>query len=126
MKEKKAVADVEIWYSSGNTRALDFIKEFDKYAHKLKGFVNITPRFVTWACPACNPLFVKDECLSNGKYCAPNHIKDDFNRYDGKNIILEDLRQTCLHRELLKINKEPKWWDYIKEVHSECFGFISE
>ena len=21
---------------------------------------------------------------------------------------------------------EPKWWDYIKEVHSECFGFISE
>ena len=21
---------------------------------------------------------------------------------------------------------EPKWWDYIKEVHMECFGFISE
>jgi hypothetical protein len=21
---------------------------------------------------------------------------------------------------------EPLWWDYIKEVHSECFGFISK
>lgn len=88
--------------------------------------MNITPRFVTWGCPACNPQFVKEECLSNGKYCAPNHIKDDFNRYDGKNIILEDLRQTCLHREMVKQESEPKWWDYMKEVHSECFGFISE
>ena len=23
-------------------------------------------------------------------------------------------------------NHEPKWWDYVKEVHSQCFGFISE
>ena len=21
---------------------------------------------------------------------------------------------------------EPKWWDYVKQVHSECFGFISK
>ena len=26
-------SDVELWYSSGNVLALDFIKEFDKYRH---------------------------------------------------------------------------------------------
>lgn len=41
VKEKGKWADVEIWYSSNNPRALDFIKEFDKYAHKLAGFVKI-------------------------------------------------------------------------------------
>jgi len=39
---------------------------------------------------------------------------------------LEDLRESCLHSVLEKKGDEPKWWDYIKEVHSECFGFISE
>jgi len=33
IKETKANAEIEIWYSSSSQRALDFIKEFDKYAH---------------------------------------------------------------------------------------------
>ena len=41
VKEKGAWADIEFWYSSNNQRALDFIKEFDKYAHKLAGYVKI-------------------------------------------------------------------------------------
>ena len=126
VKEKNNLAEVEIWYSSNNQRALDFIKEFDRYAHKLKGHVKIQPHFVTWGCPNCSPDFKNEECFSNGKYCAPNHVKDDFNRIAGKDIISEDLRQSCLHSILSEHNHEPRWWDYIKEVHSECFGFISE
>ena len=85
-------AKVEIWYSSNNQRSLDFIKEFDKYAHDLQDVVDITPHFVTWACPSCTDQFKKEECFSNGAYCAPNHVKDDFNRVNGRDIILEDLR----------------------------------
>ena len=33
VKAKNKAADVEIWYSSNNQRSLDFVKEFDKYAH---------------------------------------------------------------------------------------------
>ena len=93
VKEKHDVADVEIWYSSYNQRSLDFIKEFDRFAHKLKGYVNITPRFVTWACPMCSYEFKEEECFSWGKYCAPNHVKDDFNRVTGREILMEDLNQ---------------------------------
>jgi len=80
VKEKSDFADIEIWYSSNNVLALDFIKEFDRFAHALKDNVRVVPRFVTWGCPACTPEFKKEECFSNGLYCAPNHIKDDFNR----------------------------------------------
>ena len=76
VKEKSRKAEIEIWYSSNNQRSLDFIKEFDRYAHKLKGYVDITPRFVSWGCPACTTDFKREECFSDGKYCAPNHIKD--------------------------------------------------
>jgi len=33
VKEKSNTADVEIWYSSNNQRSMDFVKEFDRYAH---------------------------------------------------------------------------------------------
>jgi hypothetical protein len=33
VKEKSTTADVEIWYSSNNQRSMDFVKEFDRYAH---------------------------------------------------------------------------------------------
>lgn len=46
-------SEVELWYSSNNVLALDFIKEFDKYNHELSSYVQFTPRFVTWGCPAC-------------------------------------------------------------------------
>ena len=126
VKEKSSKVDVELWYSSNNQLALDFIKEFDRYAHKLGEYINITPRFVTWGCPVCTEDFRRDECFGKGEYCAPNHVKDDFNRVKGRDIIMEDLRQSCLHTNLLKQGKEARWWDCIKEVHSECFGFISE
>ena len=67
--------NVEFWYSSNNKLALDFLKEFDKYAHQLEGYMDFTPRFVTWACPNCESTFIGEECLSEGKYCAPNHVR---------------------------------------------------
>ena len=126
VREKSNHVEMEFWYTSNNQRALDFIKEFDKYAHKLKGYVTIKPRFVTWNCEVCTDEYKKEECFSDGKYCAPNHIKDDFNRIEGRKIMMEDLRQSCLHDILSAKNHEPKWWSYIHEVHAECFGFISE
>jgi len=110
-------SDVEFWYSSNNILALDFIKEFDKYRHQLGDWLNFRPRFVTWACPACTAEFKQDECFGNGKYCAPNTNRALDSFVKGKNIILEDLRQACLHESLVYAGDEPLWWDYMKYVH---------
>lgn len=117
---------MELWYSSTNTLALDFIKAFDQHVHDLEKHIDFVPRFVTWACPACTPNFKKEECFGDGAYCAPNHQKSITNNVLGRDIIMEDLREHCLHASLKSRGHEARWWDYMKFVHQECFGFISE
>jgi hypothetical protein len=117
---------VELWYSSNNVLALDFIKEFDRYIHDLADYIEFTPRFVTWACPACTKEFKEEECFGDGKYCAPNHSKSPTSNTLGRQIITEDLRQFCLHDRLAKAGKEPLWWDYMKFLHQMCYDFVTE
>ena len=116
---------VELWYSSNNVLALDFLKEFDKYRHELKDRIEFEPRFVTWACDFCADEYKQEECFGNGKYCAPNHERSSYSNVYGRDIISEDLRQACLHEMLKKQGQEQLWWDYIKYVHQECFDNIS-
>lgn len=37
------VADMELWFSSNNNFALNFIKEFDRYVHRLEKNIMFTP-----------------------------------------------------------------------------------
>lgn len=120
------IVELEFWFSSYNSQALDFIKQFDEYVHELEDDLYFTPRFVTWACPDCPKTFKDSECFSDGKYCAPNHMLDAEGRVKGHDIITEDLRESCLHERLYSNSEEAKWWDYMKFVHKECFGFITE
>lgn len=71
--------DVELFFSSNNKEALTFIKEFAEYAPGLQGYMDFHPRYVTWGCPSCGAEYTKDECFSDGAYCAPNHEKSAFN-----------------------------------------------
>ncbi len=53
-------------------------------------------------------------------------MRDDFNRILGHDIIYEDLRESCVHKNMMESDNELGWWNYIAEVHAECYGFISE
>lgn len=108
---------VELWYSSNNVLALDFLKEFDKYRHELADRIEFEPRFVTWACEYCTDDYKAEECFGDGKYCAPNHERSSYSNIYGRDIISEDLRQHCLHESLKAKGDEALWWDYIKFVH---------
>lgn len=47
----------EIWYTSANDKALDFIKNFKDDHISLADDVEFEPRIVTWACPKCDSEF---------------------------------------------------------------------
>ncbi len=78
---------------------------------------------MTWACTSCDAEFKRKECLSNGRYCAMNH-KGTY--IQGKDILLEDLRQKCLYDNLENEGKTELWWDYMKYVHRMCYEEINE
>lgn len=85
---------VNYWYTSGDDRSLDFVRDISKYVEKLSSSIIWQPRFVTWACPHCDDDFKKQNCVSDGKYCAMRH--DEKLKISGKELIMEDLRQHCL------------------------------
>lgn len=45
--------EYDIWLTSSNDRALDFISDFSSYDEKFGEKVLMTPRYVFWKCPYC-------------------------------------------------------------------------
>lgn len=113
-----------LWYTSSNDKALDFIKYFyeDMVKFDVKD-VTFSPQFVTWSCTSCDSDFKRRECVSDGQYCAMNH---QGQYVQGRDIILEDLREYCLYQKLSKENKQMDWWKYMKNVHSNCYELVTE
>lgn len=49
--------EYDIWYSSSNDQALDFIQDFMKIDKRFGDQVLMTPRFVFWECEDCDAEF---------------------------------------------------------------------
>lgn len=114
----------QLFYTSSNDKALDFIKNFEEDMIKFTSDdIEFTPRFVTWACPNCDPEFKKKECVSNGQYCAMNHASTYMK---GREIIEEDLREYCLFKNMKAKGTLEKWWSYMSHIHKLCYDEIAE
>ena len=59
----------------------------------------MTPHYVFWKCPGCEDDYLKTDCYAGGKYCAVESSREELR---GQDIILEDLRQMCLYKQLYK------------------------
>ena len=44
----------------------------------------------------------------------------------GKDILIEDLRQKCLYKQLAAEFKYDQWWEYMKYVHRMCYEEITD
>lgn len=104
--------EYDIWYTSSDDRALDFISSMKTYSQSLDRGVLMTPRFVYWQCVDCDEEMIEKHCWSGGKYCAVDSNND---RHTGKQIMLEDLREKCMAKE-----HPQEWWVYMWYVHMMC------
>lgn len=114
----------EMWYSSVDDRSLAFLRDMGEFIKPIQNDLEFSPRTVSWSCPDCDTDFKMENCFGDGQYCA---IEKDFSPIPGKDIVLEDLREQCVWKELndpqLEIAKDvvkPKFFDYIRTVHEMC------
>lgn len=114
--------EYDIWYSSVEDKALDFIVDFQKYDQLLDQNVVMTPHFVTLDCPYCDTDYIEKDCYGEGKFCA---VYQPNMNITGQKIIQEDLRQHCIHELYYKKDKSI-FWDYIKNAHADCHGYINK
>jgi len=87
--------EYDLWYTSSNDRALDFISDFKDQDTRFGTKVLMTPRFVFWKCTFCEDEYLQNDCYGGGRYCAVEPSNEDIK---GREIILEDLREKCLYR----------------------------
>ena len=83
------IVEYDLWYTSSDDRALDFLVDMGAYDLKLIQHTKFTPRFVYWECEFCEQDLISKNCFAGGKYCA---IDTTNSMIKGTDIMLEDLR----------------------------------
>ncbi|CAH2058810.1 unnamed protein product [Thlaspi arvense] len=81
-----------------------------------------TPHFITWYCPEAFRVSkqCKSQCINHGRYCAPDPEQDFTRGYDGKDVVVQNLRQACVFRVANETGKPWVWWDYVTDFSVRC------
>ncbi|PWZ25006.1 Vacuolar-sorting receptor 1 [Zea mays] len=122
--------EYELWTNSNDEcgpkcdMLMNFLKEFKGAAQLLEkgGYSQFTPHYITWYCPQAFVISkqCKSQCINHGRYCAPDPEQDFSIGYEGKDVVVENLRQLCVFK-VANENKKPwVWWDYVTDFHIRC------
>uniref|UniRef100_A0A5B7B2G3 Putative Vaculolar sorting receptor 3 isoform 1 n=2 Tax=Davidia involucrata TaxID=16924 RepID=A0A5B7B2G3_DAVIN len=103
---------------------MEFVKDFKGAAQILEkgGYTQFTPHYITWYCPQAFTISkqCKSQCINHGRYCAPDPEQDFSTGYEGKDVVLENLRQLCVFRVANETKKPWIWWDYVTDFQIRC------
>ncbi|CAH9116637.1 unnamed protein product [Cuscuta epithymum] len=101
-----------------------FVKDFKGAAQILEkgGYTEFTPHYITWYCPQAFTVSkqCKSQCINHGRYCAPDPEQDFSSGYDGKDVVVEKLRQLCVFKVAKETKKPWVWWDYVTDFQIRC------
>ncbi|KAI4367134.1 hypothetical protein MLD38_022904 [Melastoma candidum] len=122
--------EYELWTNSNDEcgvkcdMLMEFVKDFKGPAQILEkgGYTQFTPHYITWYCPQAFTLSkqCKSQCINHGRYCAPDPEQDFSSGYDGKDVVIENLRQLCVFRVANETKKPWIWWDYVTDFQIRC------
>ncbi|CAI9090694.1 OLC1v1025519C4 [Oldenlandia corymbosa var. corymbosa] len=122
--------EYELWTNSNDEcgvrcdEQMNFIKDFKGNAQILEkgGYTLFRPHYITWYCPEAFLLSsqCKSQCINHGRYCAPDPEEDFGMGYQGKDVVLENLRQLCVHKVANETNRPWVWWDFVTDFHIRC------
>lgn len=114
--------EYELWLSSELEKVNSFLHDFSKYAVNFKQEETLMiPHYVMWYSSASkdsNYTIPHPDCLSAGRYCAPDPDYDGPR--SGREILLEDLRQICIYKLSQTQQKHQIWWKYIQKFSKSC------
>ncbi|KAL3515365.1 hypothetical protein ACH5RR_022267 [Cinchona calisaya] len=122
--------EYELWTNSNDEcgfkcdMLMNFVKDFKGAAQIIEkgGYTQFTPHYITWYCPQAFTVSkqCKSQCINHGRYCAPDPEQDFSIGYEGKDVVLENLRQLCVFRVVNETKKPWVWWDYVTDFQIRC------
>ena len=116
--------DVSLWLTAGHKQTLDFIAAFSPEAQAFpQDSIRFHAKHVFWYCTECQTKddFKKEKknCLSGGRYCSID--PDGSGPLDGRAIVHEDLRQSCVAKTTKAKGLAP-WFQYVSAVAANCYA----
>ncbi|OIT08594.1 PREDICTED: vacuolar-sorting receptor 3-like [Nicotiana attenuata] len=122
--------EYELWTSSNDEcgfkcdMLMKYVKDFKGAAQILEkgGYTQFTPHYITWYCPQAFTVSkqCKSQCINHGRYCAPDPEQDFSTGYEGKDVVVENLRQLCVFKVANETKKPWVWWDYVTDFQIRC------
>ncbi|XP_009372030.2 vacuolar-sorting receptor 1 [Pyrus x bretschneideri] len=122
--------EYEFWTNSNDEcgpkcdSQIEFVKNFKGAAQVLerKGYTQFTPHYITWYCPEAfvSSKQCESQCINHGRYCAPDPEQDFSKGYDGKDVVVQNLRQACFYKVANESGKPWLWWDYVTDFAIRC------
>ncbi|KAL8509283.1 hypothetical protein ACS0TY_016471 [Phlomoides rotata] len=122
--------EYEFWTNSNDEcgpkceSQLNFVRDFKGAAQILeqKGYTEFTPHYITWYCPEAFVLSqqCKSQCIHYGRYCAPDPEQDFSRGYDGRDVVIQNLRQACFFKVAKENGRPWQWWDYVTDFSIRC------
>ncbi|CAD6335947.1 unnamed protein product [Miscanthus lutarioriparius] len=122
--------EYELWTNSNDEcgprcdEQMAFVRGFRGHAQLLErgGYARFTPHYITWYCPEAFRLTqqCRSQCINHGRYCAPDPEGDFGAGYEGKDVVVENLRQLCVHRVANDTGRPWAWWDYVMDYKIRC------
>ncbi|KAG6693305.1 hypothetical protein I3842_10G162700 [Carya illinoinensis] len=122
--------EYEFWTNSNDEcgpkcdSQIEFLKSFKGAAQILEknGYTQFTPHYITWYCPEAFILSkqCKSQCINHGRYCAPDPEQDFSRGYDGKDVVVQNLREVCFFKVANESGKPWLWWDYVADFAIRC------
>ncbi|KAI3437472.1 uncharacterized protein J3R85_005229 [Psidium guajava] len=122
--------EYEFWTNSNDEcgpkcdTQIEFVKNFKGAAQILerKGYSQFTPHYITWFCPQefLSSDQCQSQCINNGRYCAPDPEQDFGKGYNGRDVVLQNLRQICFFKVANASSKPWLWWDFVSDFAIRC------
>ncbi|XP_043713336.1 vacuolar-sorting receptor 3-like [Telopea speciosissima] len=122
--------EYELWTNSNDEcgtkcdMLMEFVKVFKGAAQILEkgGYTQFAPHYITWYCPQAFTVSrqCKSQCINHGRYCAPDPEQDFSHGYEGKDVVIENLRQLCVFKVANESKKPWVWWDYVTDFQIRC------
>lgn len=108
--------EYDIWYTSGDIRALEYISSMRQYNDKLSTNALMTPHLIVRSCLYCSDMDPDCRMYGNVLYCAGFSKVIELTGRDSLTLGVDEL---CIYKTYKDEDNAKKWWDYMQQVY-EC------
>jgi len=108
--------EYDIWYTSGDAKALEFIRKMKKYNELLGKNALLTPHVMVRSCRHCDTSDPNCRRYGESMFCAPPTRNSAISGAESLKLGLDEL---CIYDSYKNVDNAEKWWSYMDHLN-EC------